>query len=187
MLVKRFLWLLTSSLVSLLEERVPFLFDLFLDFISVASLAIVRGPCASGYKLSSSLTSRLNLASLIHPCAHLDPGLLASHILIWQWTNTNGWSAMNLNASVLKRFTPTVCDCMVMVVSSTGQLKDVTASNYYQHLVCYNMVPCKKKKMEPEIMITMTLSRAWNGKQEKSKQEISHLKANLYFTSQNLL
>ena len=176
-----------SSLIILLEEQVPFLFDLFLEFISVASLAIVRGPCASGYNLSSSLTSRLNLASLIHPCAHLDPGLLASHILIWQWTNTNGWSAMNLKASVLKRSTPTFCDCMVMVVSSTGQLKDVTASNYYQQLVCYNMVLRKKKKMEAQIMIVMTLSRAWDEKPEKSKQEISHLRANLYFRSQNLL
>ena len=167
------------------KEQVPFLFDLSLDFISAASLAIVRGPCASGYNLSSSLTSRLNLPSLIHPCAHLDPGLLASHILIWQWTNTNGWSAMNLNASVLKRSTPTFCDCMVMVVLSTGQLKDrkchsqqllstiisknVIINNYYQQLVCYNVVLCKRKKMEAQVMIIMTLLWAWNGKQANLK------------------
>ena len=90
---------------------------------SVISLLIVRGPCASGYNTLSFLTSRLSLISVIQPCAHLGFEFLASQILISQWTNTKGWSAINLKASVVNRAMLAFIDFTTAVVLSTGQLK----------------------------------------------------------------
>ena len=92
-------------------------------FISSPSSSIVRGPWARGYSLISLLTSRLFLVPLMHPWSHLEIGFPASHILIWQWTNTNGWSVMNLNPSVVNREMPTLVNGKTMVVSSTEHLQ----------------------------------------------------------------
>ena len=62
------------------------------------------GPWAKAYMLSviCSFTSRLPRPLNGHFLLHLELGSVALHMITWQWTNTNGWSAMNLKASRLK-------------------------------------------------------------------------------------
>ena len=109
----------------------------------VTSLLIVMGPCASGYNTSSFLTSRLFLISVIQPCTHLEFEFLASQILISQWTNTKGWSAINLKASVLNLALLTFIDLTTAVVLSTGQLKVESIKLLYLFIA----IPCRKYKL----------------------------------------
>ena len=102
---------------------------------SVISLLIVRGPCASGYNTSSFPTSRLSLISVIQPRAHLEFEFLGSQILISQWTNTKGWSAINLKASVVNR---AMLDTTAVVLS-TGQLK-VESITFLELFIA---IPCR--------------------------------------------
>ena len=83
---------------------IPVLFKAFAFCSSRLCRARWSGPCDKEYTSDMwSLTSRLPRPFDGHFFEHLEPGSVPLHTITWQWTNTNGWSAMNLKASRLNR------------------------------------------------------------------------------------
>ena len=83
---------------------IPLLFGAFALCSSRFCRARWSGPCDKEYTSDMwSLTSRLPRPFDGHFFEHWKPGSVPLHTITWQWTNTNGWSAMNLKASRLNR------------------------------------------------------------------------------------
>ena len=83
---------------------IPLLFREFALFSSRLCRTRWSGPFDKEYTSDMwSLTSRLPRPFDGHFFEHLEPGSVPLHTITWQWTNTNGWSAMNLKASRLNR------------------------------------------------------------------------------------
>ena len=106
--------------------HLPLLSAVLSLFSSRFSRASWSGPWAKEYTASVtwSLTSRLPRPLDGHFLTHSELGLLALHTITWQWTNTNGWSAMNLKASKLNRWALTEDEEWYLTVTSLGHLKE---------------------------------------------------------------
>ena len=89
-------------------------------------LVKIPQPISGFWDLSTSdmwsLTSRLPRPFDGHFFEHLEPGSVPLHTITWQWTNTNGWSAMNLKASTLNRWALTEDAAWYLTVLSFGYL-----------------------------------------------------------------
>ena len=73
--------------------------------------------------VTCALASRLPRPPDEQLLMHLEFGSVALHTTTWQWTKTNGWSAMNLKASRLKRWTLTEGAERYFMVKSFGHLR----------------------------------------------------------------
>ena len=105
---------------------IPLLFRPFALFSSRLCRARWSGPWDKEYTPDMwSLTSRLPRPLDGHFLEHLEPGSVPLHTITWQWTNTNGWSAMNLKASRLNRCALTKGAAWYFTVLSIGHLKNV--------------------------------------------------------------
>ena len=103
--------------------HIPLLFRAFAFFSSRLCRTRWSGPWDKEYTSGmSSLTSRLPRPFDEHFFEHLEPGSVPLHTITWQWTNTNGWSAMNLKASRLNRCALTEGAAWYFAVLSFGHL-----------------------------------------------------------------
>ncbi len=103
----------------------PLLTRTFSRFSSRFPRARWSGPWAKEYtSVTWSLTARLPRPLDGHFFAHWESGSVALHTVTWQWTNTNGWSAMNLKASRLNRCALTDGAEWYFTVTSFGHLRE---------------------------------------------------------------
>ena len=117
-----FIWEITGNL-SLCY--IPFVLKLFARFSTRLLRARWRGPSAKKYlSVIWPPAARFPRPLEGHFCTHWESGSVALHTVTWQWTNTNGWPAINLKASRLNRWALTDGAEWYCTVTSLGHLKD---------------------------------------------------------------
>ena len=103
---------------------IPFFLKLFARFSSRLLRARWRGPSAKKYvSVIWPPAARFPRPLEGHFCTHWESGSVALHTVTWQWTNTNGWPAINLKASRLNRWALTDGEEWYCTVTSLGHLK----------------------------------------------------------------
>ena len=96
-----------------------------LRFLRLSRAARWRGPSAKKYvSVTWSCTSRFPRPLGGHLFTHWESGSVELHTITWQWTNTEGWSAMNLKASKLNRCELVEGEEWYWTVSSVGHLRE---------------------------------------------------------------